>query len=406
MSDKTGDDLALENWSSVEGMIVACKMDPKDLAKAISKANVVARIEWYDETPQLMGINVAYDGSAVGTLRKRDKTIKPGPTLEEFALSLATKFDAEVMIGDAVVDKFEADVDSVEGCLEQSDEESDQKPFRIVEVSGTPTSAIPLLAAFEGIDIAEIEHGDGRSVLLAQLPEHRTDWHFGDFPLVTLSMHGDEFQAQLVKDGHFETVVSYNWGLNEVTIAGGKGWEKVDFPGLDQVLGLESDIEEIFEAVPGIDLEEALAATKLRGPAAVRKFVKALGLPQDVSEYLLGWLPLDLVEDAQLHHARGISNAIGRSVDILIDERKEGSKFWDAYSKTITEKPWIVPAVASIEAAVGAGLVYATRRGSADKRSGVAKLGTAVGAGLLLDSVAEVALAKYTKWREMRRAER
>lgn len=404
MSDKAAEDLVLENWSNVEGMIIACKMEPEKLARAISKANVVARLEWYDDTPQLMGINVAYDGTNIGTLRKRDKEVKPGPTLEEFADAIATQFEAEVMIGDVAVDKFVGDAKPIGG--EAGSEEGQERPFRVVEISATPTSAVPLLAAFEGVDIAEIEQDSGKSVLLAQLPEHKPGWHFGDFPFVTLTMHGDEFQVQFVKDEHFETVVSYNWGLNELTIAGGKGWEKVDFEDLDQILGLEDDIREIFEAVPGFDLEEALAATKLRGPAAVRKFVKALGLPQDVSDYLLGWLPLDLVEDAKLHHARGISNAIGRSVDILIDERKDGSKFWDTYSKTITEKPWLVTAVASVEAAVGAGLVYATRRGDAEKRSGVAKLGTAVGAGLLLDSVAEVALAKYTKWREMRRADR
>lgn len=395
--------MAENSWSSVEGMIVACEMDPTELAKAISKANVVARIEWYDETPQLMGINVAYDGVNVGTLKKWDKAVKPGPTLEDFAAKIAEEFKAEVMIGDVAVDRFEGDSRPLEKALEDEDE---AKPFRVVEISSTPTSAIPLLAAFEGVDIAEIEREDGRSLLLAQLPEHRAGWHFGDVPLISLSMYGDEFRVQLVQDEHFESVVSYNWGMNEITVAGGKGWEDVEFEGLDRILGLEGDVTQIFEAVPGVDLEGALAATKLRGPAAVRKFVKALGLPQDVSEYLLGWLPLDLVEDATLHQARGVSNAIGRSVDMLIAERQEGSKFWETYSRVITEKPWLVPVVASLEATVGAGLLLLARKSvdDAGKRSTLGKLGTIAGVCLLSDSVAETALAKYTKWRQIRRS--
>lgn len=385
------------DWFSVEGMIVAASMDPMALAKTIQKQNVVARIDWYDESPQLVGVAVAYDGENIGTLRRRDRTIKPGPTLEEFAEVIADDYKAEVMLGAITVDRFDGDAEE-RAELEKEDEEP--KPYRIVEISSTPASAVPLLAAFEGVDIAELDHSDDRRILMAQLPERRSGWHFGDIPVVTLTMHGDEFKVRSLKDEHFETVASYNWGMNEVTIAGAKGWEDPKFEGLDRILGLEERVQDIFDAAGGVDFDLAVEATKERGPKAVRDFVKALGLPQDVSEYLLGWLPIDLVDNAKLHHARGISNALGRSVDILIDERQEGSKFWETYSKIIKDKPWLVPLVAGLEASAGAALLF-TSRSKDGKRSGWQRARTGAGVMLLVDSIAELTLAKYTRWRNV-----
>lgn len=388
------------NWFRVEGMVIAGQLDPRQLAEYLRKESIVAQLEWFDVSPELVGIRVAYNGENVGKLSARGKKVQPGPTLLGFATGVAETFEAEVMIGEVSVDHF---VEKAADKPQTAEAKQDAAPIRVVEISATPSSAIPLLAAFEGVDIGEIDHSADTRALLAQVPSHRKGWHFGDAPLVALTVQGDEFEALLIRDEDPENVVSYNWGMNELTVVGAKGWEGETPMDIHALVGSFADIEEMQKAVPGADLASAFAATQSRGPAAVRQFVHALGLEEDVAEFLLGWLTLEQVESATVHYARGISNAIGRSVDMLLEERQEGSRFWEIYSNMISSKPWLIPMISSLEVAAGTSLLIISRR-RGEKRTVAAKFGTAVGVMLLVDSVAELTLAKYTLWREERRA--
>ncbi len=391
-------------WFAVDGMVIAGELDPLKLASFLKSHSVVAKLDWYDATPQLVGIRVVTDGTHVGRLTPRAKHLKPGMTTEHLAEQIADKFEAEVLLGEFAADKYVDQVAEQIAAKASAAQPADEteETLRVVEIGGTPASAVPLLAAFEGVDIGELELAEEKRALLAQLPSKRSGYHFGDFPLVSLTMHGDEFQATLVKDSEPENVVGYNWGMNELVVAGGKGWDHAKVPEqVYELVGARSDLNQIVQAVGDGDAEAAFAATKVRGPRAVRQLVNALGLSDDVAEFLLGWKTAEQVPGVLVHHSRGISNAIGRSVDILIDERKEGSRFWDTYSNIIETKPWLVSAVASLEALAGVGLL-AVARPRQGKRSKGAKLGTLVGALLLLDSMAEVTLAKYTLWRKQR----
>lgn len=389
-------------WSRVEGMVIAPDLDPMELATHLRDSAVVAQIEWYDATPHLVGIRVASDGEHVATLKKRGRVFHAGPTRDEFAKEIAHAFGAEVMIGEIHVDEISGDHSTLISGMES---ESDDLPVRIIEIGRTPSSAIPLMAAFEGVDIAEIEMPEGKRLLAAQVPPHRVGWYFGDAPLVTLTMHGDEFQAFFVREDDPESVVAYNWGMNEVTIAGAQGWDEAVSQATHALIGARPDIEAIHDAVPGIDAEAAFAASQQRGPQAVAAFVAALGLSPDITAFLTGAKMLDQIDGAVVHHARGISNAIGRSVDILLDERSDGSRFWESYTDTIVSKPWLVPAATAVEAAVGTTLlVIGRRRGG--RRSLPAKVGTLFGVWMIADSVAQNLLAKYTARRAHRRDQR
>lgn len=404
--------MAEETWSKIEGMVVAGSLDPMKLAEELKHENVVASLVWYDATPELVGVTLAAEGDQVATMGKRARTIKPGPSIESVAEKIAEKFSAEVMLGDVQVDRFveESDTDA-EGDTEDTDvpagkeEAAPKLPIRVVEISATPSSAIPLLAAFEGIDVAEIPHDEERRILLAQVPAHRSGWHFGDAPLVRLTVQGDEFHAHYMPHDDPEEIITYNWGMNEVIVAGGKGWEGDTPENVIDLVGAREDIRSIHDAVPGVDAEAAYEASKMRGSAAVTKFVRALGLNPEVAEFLLGWLSLDQIPEATVHHARGISNAIGRSVDILLDERRAESSFWEAYKETVRSKPWLIPAIAGVEVAVATGLLIVGRKRDAKCPIG-GKVATGLAVALLFDAAADTALARLTLRRIERHEER
>lgn len=389
-----------ETWSKVEGMVIAGSLDPMKVAAELKHEGIVASLGWYDATPQLVGITLAAQDGQVATLTKRGKVLRRGPAIEEVAQKLAETFSAEVMLGDVQVDNFVSEGDG--GELSAADEaDSLDLPIRVVEISAAPSSSIPLLAAFEGVDVAEMPHDEQRRILLAQIPSRRSGWHFGDPPLVRLTVQGEEFHAHYMPNDDPEGVITYNWGMNEVIVAGAKGWEGEIPEEVLELVGARGDIQAIHDAVPGVDVEAAFEATKMRGSAAVTKLVRALGLPPETGEFLLGWLSLEQVPGTEVHHARGISNAIGRSVDILLDEKSEESSFWEAYKRIVRAKPWLVRAVAVGEAATAAALLYAGR-----PRNGVRSLGAKVVTGLagllLLDAVADTTLARLT----LRRIER
>ncbi|WRS30332.1 hypothetical protein U6G28_01160 [Actinomycetaceae bacterium MB13-C1-2] len=387
-------------WTRVEGMVIGSDLDPMKLAQALVDRSVVAELEWYEKTPQLVGIRVASDGDKVATLAKRGRVFHPGPALEELVGELANDLKVEVMIGGVTVDA------TPEGGPDDASHDSEPEeriPTRIVEIGNTPASAVPLMAAFEGVDIAELDLPDEKRLLVSVVPSHRGGWYFGDVPVVTLTMDGDEFQAFLVPEDDPESVITYNWGMKELIVAGAQGWEKVP-DSVQNLVGARPEIQAIHDAVPGIDADAAFEATQVRGAAAVRKLVAALGLPSDVADFLLGTRSIEQISGATVHRARGISNAIGRSVDILIDERQEGSRFWDGYTDLVTSKSWLIPAVTALEAAGGLALLVLGRKRNGS-RSTAGKIGTAIGSVLMLDSVAQNALAKYMGLKATRREE-
>lgn len=390
-------------WTKVEGMVIAPNLEPKSLAEALQARSVVAQIEWYAQTPELVGIRVATDDQGnVATLSKRATNPRPGMPLGQLVAELAETFGAEVMIGDVSEDAIQGEGSDPVGELRSQQEEL---PVRIVEIGRTPASAVPLMAAFEGTDIAELELPADKRLLAAVLPPHRAGWYFGDAPLVTMTMSGDEFQAFFIAEDDPESVVTYNWGMTELMVSGAQGVDVSASPLIQEMVGSRADIQAIHDAVPGIDLDAAFAAAQLRGPAAVEGFVAALGLPSDLAAFLLGNNSLEQIRGAAVHRARGISNAIGRSVDMLIDERSDGSKFWDAYTGAVTSKPWLVPAATAVEAAGGVALVVLGRKRDG-RRSAAGRLGTVLGSLMIVDAVAQNLLAKYTARRVHRREQR
>lgn len=378
----------LPNWTRIEGVIIAEHLDPKVVADFITKTKVVATIDWYDRTPNLMGLTLAEEGGRLAAVNDANE-IAPVVEIEDFALDLANEFNAEVMIDEVSADALPEDAEVGSDAPELAEE-----PMKIVELVKIPESSIPLAAALLGIDVASVELDNGWQALAYDAQYAQNVGDFGEFPRVTLMASGDEFFASLAVDDDDETETIYNWSMSTRTLVAGHSGDKIAAEA-EELVGATSDLRRIAEAVPGADVAAAEGTAQLRGSRAVASFVRALGVPSQIATYLVEDEPADDIPGLEMHYARGISNAIGRSVDrILLEPESASNPVWETYHKVAVEQPSIVRVIASVEAAIGATLVVNAFR-SAKPRSGWVKLGGAVGSMMLIDSVAEVMLSKY-----------
>ncbi len=404
--------MTTNQWERVEGMIVARDLDPERVAADLASKGVLAQLEWFERSPQLLGISVAtgVDG-AVATVGYQGEPAS-GPALADLAETLAAAFAADVRLGEVDADHLPAgtspltDRAAEEEAIDEDDDLDVPSASRIVEIGRTPASSVPLLAALEGIDLADIALADGGRALLAELPAERLGWNFGELPLVTLSMSRDEFQAFLVTDEHVEHVVTHNWAMRRRLVPGALP-EAADLPeAIADLVGDRPETDAIAAQVPGADADALYAATSLTGAEAVRAVVDALALPARTADFLLGRAYAEDVPGAEMHLAKGISNAIGRSVDIMLKEPDSPSfPAWDFYHTTAIERPWVLRVGASVEAAAGATLLALSIHAQSP-RSGWTRLGGVVGGLLVVDSVAEMSLIKYLGLRAIRRRSR
>lgn len=155
------------------------------------------------------------------------------------------------------------------------------------------------------------------------------------------------------------------------------------------------DLEAIAKAMPSADLDALIESTTSFGENTVRRVVKALGLPAGLVDFLFGAFPAPEIEGARVHFARGVSNAIGRSMDIMLSNPESRAQpLWNTYRLAAVERSGLVHTLASAEAVVEAALLTLAARSEAP-RSRWLKCGGFIGALLLVDSVAEVSLSSY-----------
>lgn len=129
-----------QEWTRIEGMIIGHDLDPSVVAGELKERSILAQLEWFPSSPQLLGLNVAVDNERVVTVPAGSTEVVPGPTPAELANELAILFDAEVRIGNATADHL-PEGDSPLGKVWPSDEEEaaavEPTPTRIVEIGRT-----------------------------------------------------------------------------------------------------------------------------------------------------------------------------------------------------------------------------------------------------------------------------
>lgn len=60
-----------QDWTRIEGMIIGHDLDPSVVAGELKERSILAQLEWFPSSPQLLGLNVAVDKERVATVPMR-----------------------------------------------------------------------------------------------------------------------------------------------------------------------------------------------------------------------------------------------------------------------------------------------------------------------------------------------
>ena len=382
---------ASQRWNRTDGVLIAPGTTPEAVADAFAERGVVVRLEWFPATTHLLSLTLMTDveGRVAVTPPSRGGVV-PGPSVSELVESLARQFTADVAVGPAAFNALPDDVEL------PSISHHGSASARTVVISPMSAYMVPLQATLleRPLAVASAPNLDRRIVMYSG---EGTD-------LGTFGWDEESLPALVLTSDAEDMSIRFSWGMTSHYVWGG-----VEEPGpalrslVDELLADLTDASGIVDTVPGADLEAAAAAIVKPGIDGFAAMLEALGLPDWVLEVLTGRLAPVEVPGVVVHEPRGLSNAVGRSVGLLLaDPSTPGSAFWQGYVRTVTDKPWAVRGAALLEAGLGGALVGAAvrrRRSTGSIPGGMA----AVGAFLLVDAITEVSLASWTRHRELRR---
>ena len=394
---------ATQRWNRTEGVLVAPGSTPDDVAARLRERAVVARLEWYPVSAHLLSITLLSDaeGRVAVTPPSRGGVV-PGAGVSELAEGLAREFGADVTIGPASFNALPEGVELPEVSAGPS------PMSRTVVVSPLSAYMVPLQATLleRPLAVASAPGIDRRIVMYsgegAELGAF--GWDDESLPAIIFRVDERDITVRAVLTGEPEDDAVYSWSMTSRYVWGG-----VEEPGpalsalVNEMLTDSTDASLIARAVPDADVEAATAALAVEGVEGLAQMLAALGLPAWVESVLTGRLAPVEVPGVVVHEPRGLSNAVGRSVGLMLaDPSVPGSAFWQTYVRAVTETPWLVRAGAALEAGLGGALIGAAirRRGRTGRLPGGL---IAVGALLMVDAVAETSLASWTRHKELRR---
>lgn len=389
-------------WLPVEGVVVAPALDPDKVCEVIGQAGVVAEVDWYEDTSHLLGLNVLVNSHEQVAVLDPQLQLVAGPKVTELVELLAAFFKADVSIGEKSADHVPA------GAVFPKVTKPSQE-VRVVEVTRMPMASVPFCAAVEGTDLIALELEDNfRAVMHTSNSDDITEGvMMTEAPgLALYSDNGDLRLAGVDKENapvrHAAGLILHSWLMRTRTLYGSHQEVPPQVAAqVEHLFGDDDTAERLCQLVPSADLEGVGLALKQEGAQGIQTMVQALHLPAGVVSFLKGEISAQEVEGAVVHESRGWANAIGRSVDIMLTEPDStGNQVWSTYRKIAVEKPWAVRVFASVEASVGATILTLAIRSKST--SPWRKISGVLGALMLFDSVAEVALAKYLGKREER----
>lgn len=391
-------------WNRTDGVVIAPAQDPATLEAALRERGVVARLEWYPATPHLVGLTLLTDSEGrVAVTPPARGGVVPGPRVAELTEDLAHALTGAVTIGPASFD----DLGDQELPEPQAPEGAST---RSVVISPLSAYTVPLQATLleRSLAVASAPGLDRRIIMYtgegAELGAF--GWDADALPAVILTADAEDLSVRAVAtvEDEEEDEAIYSWSMTSRYV-----WGSVDEPGpalrhlVDELLTDSTDASLITASVPGADAEAVTKALEMTGEEGMAAMVTALGLPEWVEQVLTGRLAPAEVPGAVVHEPRGLSNAVGRSLGLALqDPDVPGSQVWRSYVNTVTDMPWVVRAAAAGEAAIGGVLIgKALRR---RKHTGTLPTGLLTsGIALLVDAVTEVSLASWARRKELRR---
>lgn len=411
-----------QGWSRIHGVVVGASDHVDVLVELLKERHLLVEVQQFRYTNSQISMVLAERHGHIAQVSWEGTTaeLSEGPLIEDLVEELAIALDAEVRIGSFIADHLPMPVKEEATDEEPADEggttedaadepavrvpaQEDVFPasVRMVEISSTPASSAPLFAAIHGAPLGSVELVGNQRALYAQIADGHKGWGFGELPTVTLVCDHDGVTALLVTDDHVEHMSSYDWTLDRTLVAGERtGITAADLPEqLADLVTKRQDLLRIAEAVEGANPHMfAIAALAATQPEDWKVAAAALGLPDSAVAFLDGEASLDELEGVEVHPPISVSSAIGRSVDLALDEVTAAHPLWDTYETFVHERPWVLNAAIAAEAIAGASflaysIVSRTPRNGWQKAAGVA------GVALIVDSIAEFGLQTYIKKR-------
>ncbi|AVM62027.1 MULTISPECIES: hypothetical protein [unclassified Actinomyces] len=394
---------ANQRWNRTEGVLIAPGTTSEEVAAVLDQERVLARLEWYPATEHLLSLTLLTDAEGrVAVTPPARGGVVAGLGVSELTERLARHFHADAVIGPASFHDLprEATHDAVR--------EPDPATLRAVVVSPLSAYTVPLQSTLleRPLAVVSLPALDRRVVMYTGegLDLGALGWDEESLPALVLESQDGDLRVRAVTTGDPDDDAVYSWGMRSRYVWGG-----VEQPGpalrarAEEFLADVTDASAIAAAVPGADAQAAAEALATPGEDGLRAMVEALGLPAWVEAVLSGRLAPDEVPGAVVHEPRGLSNAVGRSVGMMLrDPATPGSAYVRGYVRTVTEMPWLVRLGAL--AGVGLGGLLINRALRRRARTGELPVGmVVVGSLMVVNSVLEASMASVTRHRELRR---
>lgn len=289
-------------------------------------------LEWYPVSAHLLSITLLSDaeGRVAVTPPSRGGVV-PGAGVSELAEGLARELGADVTIGPASFNALPEGVELPEVSAGPS------LMSRTVVVSPLSAYMVPLQATLleRPLAVASAPGIDRRIVMYsgegAELGAF--GWDDESLPAIIFRVDERDITVRAVLTGEPEDDAVYSWSMTSRYVWGG-----VEEPGpalsalVNEMLTDSTDASLIARAVPDADVEAATAALAVEGIEGLAQMLAALGLPAWVESVLTGRLAPVEVPGVVVHEPRGLSNAVGRSVGLMLaDPSVPGSAFWQTY---------------------------------------------------------------------------
>lgn len=399
-------------WSRLHGAIIGGADSRELISDLLHERNILAEVQWFDNTQRQVSMVLAERHGRLATLTWDGDTandLTEGPLIEDLVEELAGILEAEVRIGSFVADYLPEGTSAHEGEHERASDEAraaveDLFPstVRMVEISRALESSLPLFAAIQGSALGSVALSGGQRAVFAHATYGGKGWGYGELPTVTLMMDHDGVTIFLVTDDHVEHMSAFDWTMHRQLVAGSRMDVSAGHlpENLADLVTKRRDLLRIAEAVESANAHLfTLAALEAQQHDDWQVAVAALGVPTSVIDFLAGNHPLDELEGVTVHPPISVSSAIGRSVDLALEETATVHPLWDTYESFVVERPLVARTGVILEALAGAGLMT-WAISSRGRSSAWRKLAGWGGALMLVESVAHVSLMSYIKKRK------
>ncbi|MHB1289112.1 hypothetical protein [Georgenia sp.] len=302
-----------ENWTRTEGVVVAAELDPQAVVAHLAGGDVVARLEWYPGTEQLLSVSVLSDGEhRVAIAPAGAAGVTPGPTLAELADDLATTFDADVLMEGVHVEGQDTDGDTPDWAVVDDHVGNGPVDARTVVLTSLAAHRVPVQAnqLRRTVTTAPCTVGGAPRRLLMTTGDGAElgvlGWEEDAYPVLRLQVDDEDRTALLLvspenDEDEGEDVVLFSWSMRSELVHGDSAANAAVREVAEQILGDGIDVAAFAAAVPGADAAAVAASLRVHGAQGLAAFVTALGLPAAVVDVLESRAEPDSLPDAVVH---------------------------------------------------------------------------------------------------------